>query len=273
MPSYTDGIDTGLIEFGPTLLVPAARQARSVRSEEDVLMARALRKESAAQDPAAPPTVPAAEPPGVGHAESEPPSDGPESSVSTQSAGGGGDSGSSGDLAHDPPPGPREAAGLAGLIAQMLAIAVAAAAIALIALKVSGLLTPTPPRIVTFDVLKYENAERAAAMKLMGRGGTGAVAPMLSYMSGRLRTAIRKAAGPGTLVVVSEAVVQGQTRDITDRVLKSLGLPTQVPTAKVLKPLTLLPGTMLPPVLGSAGSPLSRLIESGARAKHRSIVP
>ena len=173
-----------------------------------------------------------------------------------------------------PPPLPPDApVGWAGMLVQLLAIAIVAAGITLVTLKMSGLLSPPQVRVVTFDVLKYENAERAQAMKLMGQGGAGAVAPMLSYVSKRLRVAIQKAAGPGTLVVLSQAVVQGQTRDITDQVLKELGLPTKVPTAAAVQSLSISPGTMVPPVSASQSSPLSRLLNSGSHTKNHPIVP
>lgn len=176
--------------------------------------------------------------------------------------------------AASPDSGPPEGStGWGSILIQVLAIAVVAAGITLVALKTSGLLTRPQVRVVTFDVLKYENAERAQAMKLMGQGGAGAVAPMLSYVSKRLHAAIEHAAGRGTLVVLSQAVVQGQTRDITDQVLKELGLPTKVPTTTAVKPPALGPSTMAPPVTASPSSPLSQMIRSGADVKSQSIVP
>lgn len=175
--------------------------------------------------------------------------------------------------AGSPPESPEPSGGWVGMLVQVLAIAVLASGITLVALKFSGLLSPPAVRVVTFDVLKYENAERAQAMKLMGESGAGAVAPMLSYVSKRLRVAIRTAAGPGTLVVLSQAVVQGQTRDITDQVLQELGLPTKVPTSSPVKASSLVPGTGLPPVTGSADSPLTRLLRSAPSHKASSIVP
>ena len=215
------------------------------------MMVRALRKESTDPDMRAEAIEPEAAPPESGGAD---------------------ESGSSEAVSPDsgPPEGP---AGWVGILIQVLAIAVVAAGITLVALKVSGLLTRPQVRVVTFDVLKYENAERAQAMKLMGQGGAGAVAPMLSYVSKRLRTAIEHAAGPGTLVVLSQAVVQGQTRDITDQVLKELGLPTKVPTATAVKSPAIGPSTIAPPVTANPNSPLSQLLRSGAHVKSQSIVP
>ena len=175
--------------------------------------------------------------------------------------------------AGSPPESPEPSGGWVGMLVQVFAIAVLASGITLVALKFSGLLSPPAVRVVTFDVLKYENAERAQAMKLMGESGAGAVAPMLSYVSKRLRVAIRTAAGPGTLVVLSQAVVQGQTRDITDQVLQELGLPTKVPTSSPVEASSLVPGTGLPPVTGSTDSPLTRLLRSAPPHKASSIVP
>lgn len=227
---------------------PAVRGAdrRQVRRGEDV-MVRALRHESHASGEAAAPAG------GSTLA-------GPEAKEPSGAAGG-------------PPESPEPPGGWAGMLVQVLAIAVLASSITLVALKFGGLLSPPAVRVVTFDVLKYENAERAQAMKLMGESGAGAVAPMLSYVSKRLRVAIQAAAGPGTLVVLSQAVVQGQTRDITDQVLQELGLPTKVPTSSPVKASSLVPGTGLPPVTGSANSPLTRLLRAAPSHNASSIVP
>jgi len=231
---------------------PTLRGRAQAPVEQDV-MVLALRKESTD------PNVHAAEV----HSEATPPESGEEESPQGEDT-----SPDSGSL-----PPPDALAGWAGILIQVLAIAVVAAGIALVALKMTGLLTAPQVRVVTFDVLKYENAERAQAMKLMGQGGAGAVAPMLSYVSKRLHTAIQKAAGPGTLVVLSQAVIQGQTRDITDQVLKELGLPTKAPTATAVKTPAIGSATMAPPVSANPGSPLSRLINSGSHKKMPSIVP
>ena len=233
---------------------PSKRARAPVHGEEDVMVG-ALRKESV--DPNARASAM--------HSEATPPqSGGAEESLASESS-----------IPENGPstPPPDAPVGWAGILIQVLAIAIVAAGITLVALKMSGLLSPPQVRVVTFDVLKYENAERAQAMKLMGQGGAGAVAPMLSFVSKRLTAAIEKAAGPGTLVVLSQAVVQGQTRDITDQVLKELGLPTKAPTATAVKSLSIAPGTMVPPVSASQSSPLSRLLNSGSHTKNHSIVP
>lgn len=253
----SETFDTGLLSIElatPKAAVPGVRRAPAVESADDVIV-RALRRESVDRNTAETNSRP------------EPASAAEEGAGETSTAG---VSASPADSS-SPPEG--SASGWAALIAQVLAIALVASCITLLALKFSGLLRPPQVRVVTFDVLKYENAERDAAMKLMGQGGSGSVAPMLSYVSKRLRSAISQAAGPDTLVVLSQAVVQGQTRDITDQVLENLGLPTNVPTAAPIKPTAIAPVTTVPPIKASAASPLSRLINSGAHTKAPSIVP
>ena len=91
--------------------------------------------------------------------------------------------------------------------------------------------TAAVPRIVTFDVVKYVNAERAIADKMFGKNDPAAVAPSLLEISKKTRAVIREVAGPHTLVVIQQAIVQGQADDITNQVLERLGLPTNVPTS------------------------------------------
>lgn len=109
--------------------------------------------------------------------------------------------------------------------------------------------------VASFDVIKYTNAQRAVASSFLGKnadiGGTNEI---LLNMPARTREAIASVAGPGTLVVIKQAVVQGQTADITDEVLTKLGLPTNVPTADATAyvmdnyaPTMLMGGGALPP--------------------------
>jgi hypothetical protein len=84
--------------------------------------------------------------------------------------------------------------------------------------------------VVSFDVLKFTNSQRAIASAFIKPGSDLSGAELLLQLPKRTRVAIEEVAGSGTLVVVKQAVVQGQTRDITDDVLKKLGLPTDVPT-------------------------------------------
>ncbi len=95
-----------------------------------------------------------------------------------------------------------------------------------------GLLQMGKPRIVTFDVTKLVNSERAVASGLLGTHKNGNALIVLSKVSGLVRNAIRTEAGPGTIVLVKQGVVSRNVPDITTKVLKKLGLPiTKVPTA------------------------------------------
>lgn len=83
--------------------------------------------------------------------------------------------------------------------------------------------------IVTFDTLKYINAQRLVFSKYIA--GVDKSAPeVINGLSDRARASIKKIAGPNTLVVLKQSVVQGEGYDITDQVLEDLGLPTAVPT-------------------------------------------
>ncbi len=129
---------------------------------------------------------------------------------------------------------------LAELLPYLLVTALAAAALTLGVLKVSGALAPsgahaTGPAVVTFDVVKYTNATRAVASSFLKKGTDTDVdasdaGTLLLGLPERTRATIARVAGPGTLVMVKQGVVQGQGADITDQVLKELGLPLNVPT-------------------------------------------
>lgn len=83
--------------------------------------------------------------------------------------------------------------------------------------------------VVTFDTLKYVNAQRLVFSKYIA--GVDKSAPeVINGLSDRARASITKIAGPNTLVVLKQSVVQGDGYDITDLVLADLGLPTTVPT-------------------------------------------
>lgn len=119
------------------------------------------------------------------------------------------------------------------LLAPILALTVATS----VALSF-GLLKASPlgaliagPSVASFDVLKYTNAQRAVASAfLKPNSDVSRTNELLYKLPERTRQAILEVAGTGTLVVVKQAVVQGQTADITDAVLARLGLPTNVPT-------------------------------------------
>ncbi len=87
------------------------------------------------------------------------------------------------------------------------------------------------PNIVTFDVVKFANAQRAVASAFLKKGSDMAEANALfTNLSERTRKTITEVAGAGTLVMVKQTVVQGGGRDITNEVLAKLGLPTDTPT-------------------------------------------
>lgn|GEM_PF-4136790 len=114
------------------------------------------------------------------------------------------------------------------LVPQLLGAALLSAALVLVVMRTTGF--GTPP-VVVFDIIKYANAQRAVASKFITGKGAEEAAPLLLEVSRRTREVIAEVAGPGTLVVIRQSVVQGEMRDITDEVLTRLGLPTDVPTA------------------------------------------
>lgn len=84
---------------------------------------------------------------------------------------------------------------------------------------------------VTFDIVKFSNAQRAVASAFIKKGSDIAEAnDLLLGLSERTREAIASVAGPNTVVLVKQSVAQGVERDITDEVLKKLKLPVNVPT-------------------------------------------
>lgn len=115
------------------------------------------------------------------------------------------------------------------ILLQAVAAAFIAATLVLGVMRFTSLGTP---EVVVFDVIKYANAQRAVASKfLVDHEAITEAAPLLLDLSRRTRQTITAVAGPHTLVVIRQAVVQGELRDITDEVLLELGLPTDVPTA------------------------------------------
>jgi hypothetical protein len=125
---------------------------------------------------------------------------------------------------------------LASYWTEFLTTALVAAALVLGVMHFSGTLrtgASASVAVVTFDVVKYTNATRAVASSFLKNDAQGASADsgtLLLNLSERTRETIAYIAGPGTLVMVKQGVVQGQAADITDEVLKALGLPTNVPT-------------------------------------------
>ncbi len=122
---------------------------------------------------------------------------------------------------------------LATLGPYLAATVVAAVAATLLTLRLFPAVAPTVSvSVVSFDIVKFTNAQRAVASSFVRPGAdVTATNELLLDLPKRTRSAIAEAAGPGTLVVLKQAVVQGQTTDITEAVLKKLGLPLNVPTA------------------------------------------
>jgi hypothetical protein len=127
--------------------------------------------------------------------------------------------------------------------------ALVAATLVLGVIKVTGLgagRSSTPLNAVVFDVIKLANAQRAVASAMMGTGEAASEsAQLLLDVSKRTRGAIEKVAGPQTLVLVKQGVVSPEMTDITDAVLKELGLPTKVPTQDTMGYLTEMAPTYL----------------------------
>ncbi len=126
--------------------------------------------------------------------------------------------------------------------------------------------TITGQNVVVFDVVKMANAQRAMAARLLGKDAVDAGdAAVLAQVREGTRDTIRAVAGPGTVVLVKQAVVHTDIPDITDEVLRRLKLPTDVPSqdpaAAVLDPT--------PTILGLQPAPAPRKpANSGARADH-----
>lgn len=95
-------------------------------------------------------------------------------------------------------------------------------------------LTAAPP-VVTFDAIKFTNAQRILASKFMvngiGQGGGSTDQILILNQSSRVEEIIREVAGPKTMVLVKQAVVASTYPDITDEVLSRLGLPTNTPSS------------------------------------------
>lgn len=90
---------------------------------------------------------------------------------------------------------------------------------------------PLGATVVVFDVVKLANAQRAVASSFINPNtATPDAATALMNMQKSTRSTIQRVAGKGTVVLVKQAVVSSDLPDITDAVLRELGLPTDVPT-------------------------------------------
>ena len=82
--------------------------------------------------------------------------------------------------------------------------------------------------IVSFDVVRYSNAQRALASTFLKSSDTDA-GVLLMDLSKKTRDSIAVHAA-GRLVVLKQALVQADIPDITDAVLTDVSLPLNVPT-------------------------------------------
>lgn len=116
--------------------------------------------------------------------------------------------------------------------------AVGTAALLLAAVKYNAPFLPqmSTPSVVAFDVTRLANAQRAIAAGLLDQDSDAILT--LSRIGRESEAAIRDVAGPGTVVLVKQAIVAGEIPDITDAVLTRLGLPTNVPTVDPMRYLT-----------------------------------
>lgn len=97
-------------------------------------------------------------------------------------------------------------------------------------------------RVATVDLVKIMNAERAALPKLTKAGG-GDPSLELLRIGKQIMPTVRQVAGPGTLVLVKQAVVGKGFNDITNKVLVKLGLPTHAATINLSSGLMVAPTT------------------------------
>ncbi len=122
---------------------------------------------------------------------------------------------------------------------------------------------PAPTgQFVIFDVVKFMNAQRrvASAFLVESKAEQQAEASLvLRAVPARVRSEIDLAAA-GAVVLVKQGVVGGNYLDITDSVLKALGLPTDVPTQNPVDyALDVAPTNWLtPPASGRAPNPALR---------------
>jgi len=127
------------------------------------------------------------------------------------------------------------------LLPYLVVTALVAATLVLTVLKFTGSAMGGGGAVnaVVFDVIKLSNAQRAVASAMLKREDAAAEsAQLLLDVSKRTREAIVKVAGPNTLVLVKQGVISPEMKDITDDVLKELGLPNKVPTADTMSYLT-----------------------------------
>ncbi|QHS09091.1 hypothetical protein [Sinimarinibacterium sp. NLF-5-8] len=94
-------------------------------------------------------------------------------------------------------------------------------------LAISLFLNRQQPQIVSVDVMKILNAQRAAVPGIL-QGEDNTIA--ILRVGKQIMPVIREVAGQRTLVVIAQALVDPDVPDITGRVLRRLGLPDDAPT-------------------------------------------
>ena len=126
---------------------------------------------------------------------------------------------------------------------------------------------------VVFDVVKLANSQRAVASSMMKNDEKAAeTAVMLLDISKRTKESIRKIAGAGVLVLVKQGVVSTDLPDITDDVLKDLGLPTKVPTQDTMSYLSDIAPTSLS-MMGKRGERNLSGAGGAGSAANNSVLP
>lgn len=95
--------------------------------------------------------------------------------------------------------------------------------------RIPGLSSFGSAKIVTFDPVKFLNAQRAAA-SILASNPSADLALTITQVARQAEDVIREEA-KGATVIVKQAVVLAEDHpDITDKVLNRFGLPTEVPS-------------------------------------------
>jgi len=85
------------------------------------------------------------------------------------------------------------------------------------------------PKVVSFDPVKFINAQRAAASILATRPNAD-LALTMTQVANQAEAVIREEANGALVLIKQSLVLQEDVPDITDKVLRRFGLSTQVPT-------------------------------------------
>lgn len=94
------------------------------------------------------------------------------------------------------------------------------------------------PKIVTFDVIKFNSAQKRVTGFLTKNQDSDMIVT-IQNLGKNTQKSIRKFAGDNAIIVVKQAVIStAKVEDITDLVLVDLGLPTDVPTRSLPSAVT-----------------------------------